>query len=168
MDRLTGKLSWESTAQGVRIEILGWMGWRTLFLCAWLAFWIYGGLKAIENISTTGRPPLLLWLVIWVVAGSVTVATILWSFLGRVTLTLDPSLLNIKYVFAGTEFRSRSFPTSAIHNLRYRPIAGTGRRQYPGVVSFDSMGKTRVCASGIIEEEASALIAKMREVCPFS
>jgi hypothetical protein len=168
MEKLTGKLSWERTANGIRVEIPGWMGWsRTLFLSGWLAFWIYFGIPAGREHRESASLFSLLWLSFWAVAGVYTFGTIVWSILGRIVLTLDPSRLNLTYTLAGIEIRQRSSSTHEIHNLRYRPVAGMGQPKYPGVICFESNGKTRNFASCTSGAEAFALIGKMLEVYPF-
>jgi hypothetical protein len=165
MEKLRGKLSWERTANGIRVEIPGWMDWwRTLFLSGWLAFWTYAGTQAIGKDWESGSPFFLFWLTFWTVAWVYTFGTIVWSLFGRIILTLDPSLLNLTYTLAGTEVRQRSFSTHEIYDLRYRPVAGT---KYPGVLCFESNEETRKFASCVSEAEAFALIDKMLEVYPI-
>ncbi|UWZ82015.1 hypothetical protein [Occallatibacter riparius] len=168
MERLSGKLTWERTTNGIRIEIPGWMGgWRTLFLCGWLTFWIYGGTQLFGKKWENGGSPFLLWLTLWSIAGVYTFGTIMWSLFGRIALTLDPSLLKLTYTLAGMEIRQRSFATSEIYDLRYRPITGMGQPSYPGIICFDLNGKTRKFGSCLSEEEAFALIYKMLAIHSF-
>jgi len=167
MDTLAGKLRWERTANGIRVEIPGWMGWQTLFFCAWLALWTYGGWQAIKSYSATSNLFLLVWLVFWTVGEVMVAGSIAWSLFGVVVLALDPSTFNLTYRFAGSDIRSRSFPTHDIRNLRYQPFSRSGRSQNLSSVRFESNEKTCSFASGISDAEAFALIDKMLEVYPF-
>jgi hypothetical protein len=167
LDKLAGRLTWEQTATGIRVEIPGWMGWRTLFFCAWLAFWTYGGWQALKSERAEHNSFLLLWLFFWAGGELFVGGAILWSLFGRTDLTLDPANLNLTYFIAGFQFRGHSFPTDDIRNLRYQPFSRSGRSQNLSSIRFESNKKTCSFASGISDAEAFALIDKMLEVYPF-
>jgi hypothetical protein len=108
-----------------------------------------------------------LWLVFWAVAEVTVGGTIVWSVFGRIILTLDPANLNLRWRVAGIELRDRSFATSEIRNLRYRPLARGGRTRNLSAICFESGSKTYRFGSGIADTEAFALIDKMLDVYPF-
>lgn len=167
VEKLAGRLIWERTANGIRVDIPGWMGFQTLFLLVWIVGWTYAGSAAVTSILKTQGTFLTLWLLAWA-AGEVLVAgSILWSLLGRIVLTQDPSNLTLVYQLGGFDFRVRSFQTTGIRNLRYRPF-GRGRSGSMSAICFEQNDRTCRFATGIRDAEAFALIDKMLEVYPFT
>jgi hypothetical protein len=166
VEKLAGKLRWERTANGIRVLIPGWMGWHVPFLIPWMAGWTWGGMEAYKAFAKTGNSFLTLWLLMWAVGEIIVGWCIVWSFLGRVVLTLDPANLNLDYLLAGFHIFTREFPTNEMKNLRYR-ARGRGRSQNMSSIAFEYFGKTCCFAAAITDSEAIALIDKMLDVYPF-
>lgn len=167
MEKLAGRLNWEWTANGIRVEIPGWMGWRTLFFCFWITFWTWGGWLAFKATSAHRSTFLQFWLVLWAAGEMIVGRSIFWSFFGKTILTLDPANLNLAWCIFGVELRNRRVATNEIHYLRYQPRAQTGRTQNPGAICFESGSRTYRFGGGIADVEAFTLIDKMLEVYPF-
>jgi len=173
LEKLAGRLTWEQTGSGIRVGIPARLGWVSLFLTAWLTFWLYGGSKAIQAAmkgdSQSGF--IYIWLVGW--AGGVIFAgsSLLWSLGGRTTFTLNQTELEIERRVFGVVWGARIFPCSQVRNLRYMPPGtrsgfwSNGNSQ--SLIRFEADDKTRSFASGISDIEAFALIDKMLEVYPF-
>jgi hypothetical protein len=173
VQKLAGRLTFDWSGTGIRVDIPAKLDWTTAFLIVWLAGWTFGGRMAILKASTpeTGSTPslfLLVWLVGWA-CGTVFVSwTILWSFLGRIVLVLDPGQLELTWLLPGITVKQRRFATGEIRNLRFQPAYSGGRSRTPSSIRFEAADKTIKFASGLEDGEALALIEKMLGVYSFS
>lgn len=177
LDKLAGRLTWERTGSGIRVEIPAAGGWITAFLCFWLIVWggIGGALiaRAYENEDFT--VVMMIWSVAWVVGVCFGLVWMAWSITGRTTVTLSPVELEIRRRFIGMEWDKRTFATSGVRNFRYIPpfsssqwVGGNYERTYhASEMRFEAGDKTRSFAGGVSDTEAFALIDKMLEVYPF-
>ncbi len=167
-DQLAGRLRWERTGLGIRVDIPAKSGWGVLFMGFWLAAWGFGGWKAISSaLSTKPDNFLYVWLLFWAVALVFVSMTIIWSLAGKTTLTLDSGNLDLTRSVAGFAFSRRSFRTSDVRNLRFQPASGAGRSRRESQLCFEAADKTIRFASGIRDAEAFALIDRMLEVYAF-
>lgn len=169
LETLAGRLKWEQTGQGIRVEIPARLDWTTLFFIAWLAMWSLAGWHIIMQTFTKHDAPVfnMLWLVGWAAAECFVIASIIWSLAGHTTLILDAYVLEITRRIAGIQLDTRSFATSNVHNLRYMPAGNRGRRSYGSQICFEADCKTRKFASKVEDAEAFALIDRMLDVYNF-
>jgi hypothetical protein len=172
LERLAGRLTWEQSGNGILVEIPARHGWVTLFFCVWLAGWSIAGRQVFLQTFTEGtlnsyRTFNLLWMFGWAAGECFVGAAIIWAVLGRITVVIDPSVLEITHRIAGFPVRSRSFPTSEVRNLRYVPSSGGGRSRRESAICFESADKTIRFGSGLADAEALALIDKMLGVYSF-
>lgn len=165
VEKLAGRLKWGRTANGIRVEITGWLGARTLFVCVWMIFWTYLGWGVFKSISLTGDDFLLIWLVFWVLGEASAAVSIAWGFFGKVVLIVDPVLFVLSREIGGLEFRRKEFRTAEVHNMKFLPQRFWPARRLSRLC-FTSDGRTIKFASGISYEEAESLIEKMREFRP--
>jgi hypothetical protein len=173
LEKLAGRLRWERTANGIRVEIPARLSWLALFLAGWLTFWLYGGVQAMKSLINGDKDSgfLMIWLVMWAIGACFVSATLIWSIGGKTTLTLDPLELNLQRTIFGLPWDTRVFRTSLVENLRYVPREYSsgfrGRGYNQSRIRFESEDKTRNFASGISDSEAIALINRMLDVYKF-
>jgi hypothetical protein len=173
LETLTGRLKWERTVGGIRVEIPAHLsaksGLNSISLgLVWL--WIIGedlfrwAMEAAhvsephwDRSATLLLIPLLI--LCW----------FLWIILTSTRLTLSADLLAIEYHVFGIHWLSWRCPTSLLHNPRYY-------RKSPGAPSFwsgppelriDRDYRTKVLAVRVNQDESDALVARMMEVYPF-
>ena len=168
-DRLAGRLTWERTVQGIRVEIPARLNWTIGFLFVWLVGWTAAGGFFLQKISDPAMPWhfRLVWSAFWIVAEAFAVSSIVWSLSGRFTLALDSSSLEITRRAAGIKLSGQSYRTSDVHNLRFVPATGGGRTYTVSQIRFEANDKSHGFGSGIDDNEAAALIGKMLEIYPF-
>lgn len=105
-------------------------------------------------------------------------ALLFGSMLGRFTsmlayrtiLTLDPTKLESEYSRWYWKRGGATYPTAHLHDLRFvKSTRGAETRNGLRLneIQFDIGRATEYFATGITQEEATALIAKMMEVYPF-
>lgn len=168
-EKLAGRLTWERTGEGIRIEIPARRDWTVLFFLVWLAGWSLAGRQVIVETFTKHNSPAfnLLWLVGWAAGECLVTASIIWSLTGRTTFVLDPYKVQIIRRVMGIQLDKREFAPADIRNLRYMPAGNRGRRSYQSKISFEANDKTCSFGSGLEDLEAFALIDKMLEVYKF-
>jgi len=170
---LAGRLKWERTADGIRVEIPpsfhGRKDWQNatyfgLLLCVF----IWGILARILGTSHAYRPSYFLALVLFPFYIYMGFAAIR-SRLERVTLTLNPARLSVRTTVFGIAGSTHLPSARMLHNPRLGrsgQIAGY-TKQIADQLQIDRDYRTIVLANGVTKEEATALIAKMMEVYPF-
>ncbi len=168
-DTLAGRLKWERTGTGIRVEIPARLDWSLLFLGFWLVFWWHPWRETMVEVflNHKGGAFLQFWLAGWTAGGCYAATFIIWSLTGRSTVVLDPCQLEITRAVLGFPLNCRRYTTSEVCNLRFVPAMKKGRGSSPSKISFEAGNKTRGFASGISDSEAYALIHKMREVYQF-
>jgi len=169
LQTLAGRLKWERTGNGIRVEIPARLDWTTLFGAVWLVFWSYGGWQITIDTYINHKSVVFnsLWLVGWAIAECYVIGFIVWSITGRTTLLFDPCQLEITRRVIGIQMNYRRYTTSDICNFRFVPARKKGRRSYPSKICFEAENKTRGFSSGISDKEAYALINRMREIHKF-
>jgi hypothetical protein len=173
LETLAGRLKWERTIQGIRIEIPARLSWVALFLTGWLAFWLYAGARIIGKMLAGDDQSswALVWLVGWAAGACFAGCWLIWSVGGRTTLSLDPAEMRIQRRVFGIEWDTRSYRTSSVHNLRYIPgymSPGAIDGGYvQSSIKFEADDKTRSFATGVSDIEAFAMINRMLEVYNF-
>jgi len=176
-EKLAGRLEWERTGVGIRIEIPSQAGWLAVFFGFWLTVWSATGWFFAARISTAENPENvpLIFAVAWALAWVLILIAIIVCLAGRTTLTLDQSEMAIQRRVLRMEWDRRRFATKDVLNLRYIPSfslrgwEGTTYSTYTSAsqIRFEADGKTRKFASGISDIEAFALIDRMLEVYNF-
>lgn len=176
-EKLEGRLKWERTGSGIRIEIPSQAGWLAVFFGFWLAAWSATGwlFAAMASITNTFDTVPLTFTIAWALGWVGILTALLWCLAGRTTLTLDESEMAIQRRVLKMEWDRRRFATKDVLNLRYIPSfslrgwAGTTYTTYTSAsqIRFEADGKTRRFAAGISDTEAFALIDRMLEVYNF-
>ncbi|MGA3262747.1 MAG: hypothetical protein ABSC47_01730 [Terracidiphilus sp.] len=170
LDTLAGRLTWERTGQGMRVEIPARRSGTIVISVLWLVLWCGGGWLMLTTLHP-GRAlshPQLLWLAGWAAGVFFMTASILWSLAGKTTLALDPWNLQIAHQVMGLQLNMRSYANADVRNLRFVPAMIRGRSTIPSGIWFEENGRTRRFATAVAETEASALIGKMLQVYKFS
>ncbi len=173
-EKMAGRLTWEGTGAGIRVEIPARRNWQAVgfavLLCGWTV--LSGILNASvlpgDNLSTFG------WIcfLAGIVGLCVVVPWVLWDFTGRAQLVLTASEMTIKRRVVGIEWDTRSFRTLDVRGLRYfapREIWAFRTDTDPATskIQFRAAGKTYVLARGITEREAASLVDRMKDVYDF-
>jgi hypothetical protein len=164
------------TPEGYRVVIPARRNWFVLlFLCAWLAGWVFGEVSALEDLMKGGdKTPvafLSFWLVGWTLGGAFAAATLLWQLAGREIITLGSGALSYRAEACGIG-RTRSFRASEVKDLRstdysvslftnqrswFPPVFGSGY----GPVAFDYGARTFRVAPSLDEAEAKLLVGEL-------
>jgi hypothetical protein len=169
LEKLAGRLKWERTGTGIRVEIPARIDWWVLFYVVWLAPWSVAGWRVSVDIFIKHDLSVfnLFWLPVWALGECFVAALIIWRLTGSTTVVLDPSQLDITRRSMGIQIDKRTFRCADVRNLRYIPAGNRGRRSLPSQIGFEANDKTRKFASGIEDIEAFALIDKMLEIYKF-
>jgi hypothetical protein len=169
-ETLAGRLTWEPTGEGIRVEIPARRSWTIVIHVVWLILWCGAGWLAFTRIheshnAATNIP--LIWIVGWAVGVLFMTLSILWSLSGTIVLELDSYQLRITRQMMGLQLGARSYANADVRNMRFVPNMIRGRSNLPSHISFEEKGRTRSFASAVAETEAVALIGKMMEVYKF-
>jgi len=169
LNQLAGRLTWEPTGEGIRVDIPARCGWTIIFNFVWLIGWAGAGWLAVNRIHEGhgAKQIPLIWLVGWAAGMIFMIATILWSFTGRTTLELNSYQLKISRQGMGLRTGTRVCANADIRDLRFVPNMIRGRSNIPSHISYEENGRTRSFASAVAEPEALALFGKMDEVYKF-
>ncbi|HTX76467.1 MAG TPA: hypothetical protein VMD29_09700 [Terracidiphilus sp.] len=172
MEKLAGRLNWERTANGIRVEIPARRDWTTAFFTIWLCGWTLAGKAALHQAFPKGNGSAvewfsLLWLAGWAFGECFVTVAIIWALGGRTLVVLDPEALEIEHSLLSIHLNRRVTATSDVRNLRFMPATASGRSSRASNLSFESGDKTVRFATGISDAEALSLINKMLDVYPF-
>ena len=169
LETLAGRLMWEPTVEGIRVEIPARRSWTILINVVWLIAWCGAGWLAQNRMhhSPHAAPIPWIWLVGWAAGVPFVTASILWSLTGRTTLALSPRTLEITRQMMGLQLGARSVTNKDARNLRFVPNMIRGRSNLPSHISFEENGKTRSFAWALAETEANALFGKMDQTYNF-
>jgi hypothetical protein len=174
LERLAGRLKWESSDQGVRFEIPARWGWRAIFVTVILA----GGALSASEIEWTlpsDEARFRLGVLCAVVVGvgvCFMAAWISWSFTGKTIVSVNQNELKIQRRVLGFEWDTRRFATFEVRNLRYLPPTEiwafrTDTDPNTSKIQFQAKNKTVRFAGGITEKEACALFDRLETICKF-
>jgi hypothetical protein len=181
-ETLAGRLKWERTDHGIRVEYrmrgdysAMWEffkgGWRNdlpalLFLAA---------IFLVADFLARHRHTAGWWSARWWADPlSLLIGTMLGRLLSilanRTILTLDPTKLELEFRRWNWKRGRETYLTTHLHDLRFAKST-RGAETQNGLrlneIQFDDYLATQYFATGITQEEATALIAKMMEVYPF-
>ncbi|MDR3774989.1 MAG: hypothetical protein P4L26_16665 [Terracidiphilus sp.] len=165
LDTLVGRLKWERTEDGIRVEMPGPAEFAELLaivILAGLPFVVYGLLRIFIEPAPG-----------WVIAvlggvGLLLAASGVMNLVGRKRLLImNPAALTV--TTSESCARSRTELTRAVRNLRSNPRISLRGNEYPEQiqVEIDGFGGTWTIGSRLTEAEAAALISKMMEVYAF-
>jgi len=169
-EKLAGRLTWEPTGEGIRVDIPARRSWTIVIHFLWLILWCGAGWLAWTRIHQTHHVAAnipLIWLVGWAAGVVFMTASILWSLTGGTTLVLNPRNLEITRQMMGMQVGTRSYANADVRNLRFIPNMIRGRSNLPSHIEFEEKGKTRSFAWAVSETEAMALIGKMEQTYKF-
>jgi hypothetical protein len=169
-ENLAGRLTWEPTGEGIRVEIPARQSWTILIQILWLIVWCGAGWLMLSRIhqghlAATSIP--LIWLVGWAAGVVFVIASILWSLSGTTTLEVNSYQLRITRQMMGMQVGSRCCANADVRNLRFVPNMIRGRSNIPSHISFEENGRTRSFGSALAETEALALFDKMDQTYKF-
>ena len=165
LEPLAGRLKWERTGDGIRVELPGpaeFAEFLAIVILAGLPFIAYGLLRIFINPA-----PGWVFAVLGAV-GLLLAASGVMNFVGRKRLViLTPAALTVTTTERCAQ--SRTELTRAVRNLRSNPRVSLRGNEYPGQiqVEIDGFGGTCTIGSRLTEAEAAALISKMMEVYAF-
>jgi hypothetical protein len=172
LETLNGKLKWERTPQGIRVEIPARLDWAVVAMGVVVALWaLVASAVAPLSVLTHDAPGFAAWFfaLCFLALACAAASLLVWNFKGKTTLTLDPAEMKLVRHVLGHEWNTRVFQTREVRNLRYLPSSGykLGRTYIPSVFCFEANDKTHRFGSGATDIEAFALIDRMLEVYSF-
>jgi hypothetical protein len=169
-ENLAGRLTWEPTSDGIRVEIPARRSWTIVIQILWLIVWCGAGWLAMRTIheghQAASHVPLI-WIVGWAAGVVFVTASILWSLSGSTTLELNSYQLRITRQMVGMQLGSRSYINADVSNLRFVPNMIRGRSNVPSHISFEEKGRTHSFGTALAEKEALALFGKMDQTYKF-
>jgi hypothetical protein len=154
-------------------------GITAIFLGAWLAAWAVGWRAALGAVLQADAPLgarafLVVWLLLWTLAGLFVLWSIAWSVAGREEISIEPQALAIRRAALGVG-RTRRYDFGAVEALEAVPARGGGasedgsggsRRPSSGSIQFRHMGKRVRFGHGLAEPDVERIIAELRGRLP--
>lgn len=181
--RLAGRLKWERTDDGVRVQFPRHISAGDILECVVLPFavglfmYLFARLVVMLFMyyHPHPHPHLMTWWGALARGLEIGLALSVGSLLARATttttLTLNPMQLKIVWRSLGVARKTRVFSTASLSELRfakYMPGAEIKNNRRRNEMRFSIDSRIEAFASGITEKEADYLIARMMEVYPFS
>jgi hypothetical protein len=172
LEKLNGRLRWERTPQGIRVEVPARLDWAVVVMGVVVALWALLCMSlAPLQLMMSDAPGIAAWAfaLCFLALACAALVLLVWNFKGKTTLTLDPAEMKLVRHVLGVEWSTRVFQTREVRNLRYLPSSGykLGRTYIPSVFCFETGEKTHSFASGATNIEAFALIDRMLDVYAF-
>ncbi len=171
LQKLSGKLTWESAGGGIRVEIPARRNLQSVVAFILMLFWTVIAWLSVGNVPADSNLSIFAWVCLTIgAAGScLAVVWLLWSMAGRTELTFDLMALSIRRSIAGIVSGTDSFATQDLYDLRYIPPAyiwafRTDTDPKTSKVQFRAAGETHTIVRGLTEREACALIDRMQEI----
>ncbi|MGA3092681.1 MAG: hypothetical protein ABSD75_29130 [Terriglobales bacterium] len=154
-------------AGGLRISIPPQRSWAILFMLGWLGAWTVGGIAAGTSLFHRFNFFILFWMFAWAFGEVFVGYTVLYTIGGRQIVLANLDALTIKTEIFGIG-PARSYLVSEMKNLRFQPMAIVGRGQRSSGIAFDYGAKTVMFGAGLDENEATDLVARIRQRCPVA
>ena len=170
LEKLAGRLTWEPTGDGIRVEIPARRSWTIVIQILWLLAWCGAGWLAVARIHEGHEAASfipVIWVVVWAAGMLFVIASILWSLSGSTMLELNSYQLRITRHMMGLQMGTQSCANADVRNLRFIPNMIHGHSNVPSHISFEEKGKTRSFAWSVTEKEALALFEKMEQTYKF-
>ncbi len=170
LEKLEGRLKWERTGQGIRVELPAPLDWPNIRLTAfqWVFMWFLIHL-AIWIQDRFHETLFDIWLSL--ISLAFFLAGGIWAILRRRTiLTLTPNEMTLNYGILEIGLNRRVFANSRLHDLYYsRPWKGPAGERQPGKIYLRGGVGNRIITimSGVTEEEATTLIERMMAIYKF-
>jgi hypothetical protein len=171
LQKLSGKLTWESAGSGIRVEIPARRNLQSVVAFILMLLWTMLAWFSVGSVPADSNLSIFAWVCLATgAAGSCfAVGWLLWSMTGRTVLTFDLMALSIRRSIAGIVSGTDSFATQDLYDLRYVPPAyiwafRTDTDPKTSRVQFRVAGKTYTIVRGLTEREECALIDRMLEI----
>ena len=113
LEKLEGRLMWERTPVGIRVEIPARLDWAVVVLGVILTVWALLGMSVAPlEVLTHDAPGFAAWFfwLCFLVLACAAAILLAWNFKGRTTLTLDPAEMKLVHSVFGVEWNKRVFP----------------------------------------------------------
>jgi hypothetical protein len=171
-ETLAGRVRWERTVSGIRVEIPTRKDWTAILAVAAIEFWSVRGLTiALSHLFASGWGNGAQWIAMlgFIGVASLGFIWLMWGFAGKSRLELDQIQLKIVRQILGFQLDTRTFRTLEVRNLRYLPHSEfrVFKGFIPGVFCFEAHYGTHRFGSGVTDIEAFALINEMLDVYEF-
>jgi hypothetical protein len=171
-ETLAGRIKWEQTASGIRVEIPTRKDWSAILAVLVIEFWALRGLVLVPlRLFVQGQTYATQWVALlgFAAVASLGVIWLSWSFFGKSRLDLDQIEFKVVRQILGIHLDTRAFRTREVRNLRYLPHSEFRifKGYIPGVFCFEADAKTHRFGSGVTDVEAFALINEMLDVYEF-
>lgn len=174
-----GRAKIESDSMTLKITIPSKKNWfLILFLFFWMGGWFMGESSAISGLMKSGEfvfdAFMVIWLAGWTFGGLFALVIIVWSLLGRETVTIDSSVWQIEKGIFDFSFTKKQYEINSIKKLELSPEKDedsifqqkkigdfwgiTGGRVY-----FDYGMKTVKFAIGVDNAEARYIIEEIKK-----
>lgn len=168
LETLAGRLKWERTGDGIRVEIPARGSDPVLSQVAW--FFLFAGpallFVGIRDKGTTAFEQRFVW--VFLIAGLLsTIVRILWEFTGKTILTIDTNRMVLCSRIMELDLKRRSYANESVRLMRFVPAVTRFWSKQPSGVWFIENNALRKFAKAITPVEASVLIDKMLGVYRF-
>ncbi|MFZ1084757.1 MAG: hypothetical protein WAN35_07330 [Terracidiphilus sp.] len=174
LETLAGRLKWERIDDGMRVELPAPLDWPNVrrTVGSWMLTWLFyylliSFMRGIRHGIDDARKDwaiFLAFLPLYMAGG-------FYKILARRTiLTLTPADMTLHKGFFQIKRFKRVFANSRLHNLCFcasRKEQTAEREEVKNCLLIDVEDKTISILSGITEEEANVLIARMMEIYRF-
>jgi len=182
LETLAGRLRWERTEGGIRVEyqVRGdysamWKFFKAGLRNDWPGLLIIAAILFIADLFASHRHIAGWWSARW---WAVPLSLLFGAMLGRsismlakrTILTLDPTRLELEFRLWNWGRGRETYRTAYLHDLRFAEStrgADTRNGLRLSEIQFDNHLATQYFGTGITEKEAVALITKMMGVYPF-
>ncbi|MCX7984929.1 MAG: hypothetical protein N3A63_08520 [Bacteroidetes bacterium] len=163
------------TTEGPEFIIQIQKQWYTIvFMIFWLIGWgiaEYTVLKMAASNKDSEHYGLVVWLILWTLAGGVALVIVLWLLFGTEHIVLHPTDITIYHKLFFFK-RSHTYDIASIRNLRVEqsinaesPSFYTSRQLQP--IAFEYQGKTYRFGNGISSTDASEIVEFLRSQYRF-
>lgn len=168
LETLAGRLKWERTEDGIRVEIpacarlrLIRIFWLILWCCIWSLF-----LYKIHDNNVDSNIQLF-WLVLCVAIALRIIAAIFWILVGKTTFIVDRNQLQVVSQIMGIQLNKQTYANADVRGLRFVPPIMRALTDRPSGIWFIENNKLRQLDLAITETEAMALIDKLLQIYKF-
>jgi hypothetical protein len=177
LEMVAGRLKWERTANGIRVEYR-MPGNRTTMLRALKASWarnwptliVFAPICWVIAFFEHNGKGTFLWVYPLALLFGAMLGDLVSMLANRTILTLDAEMLKLDIRRWNRRRKQKAFLTEHLHDLRFaKSMRGADIRNelHLNEIQFDKDFATQYFTPGITEEEATALITRMKEVYPF-
>jgi len=163
----------------MKIQIPSKKNWFIiLFLSAWLVGWYFGESSVIKELISNDNIGvnsfMLFWLAGWTIGGAFAFVVLLWTLIGRETISIDRSIIQIDKGILDFGIRSKRYELKSLKKLELNPgqnittlfaqkNVGDFWGLTGGKLRFDYGLKTIKFGIGIDEAEARYLIDEIKK-----